>query len=123
MAARDALVAGLSGLALLAAGSAFGHQTAPARSDKEPPAADLSGVTVTAGEKPDPLVDRTTQFVRQHLPTSRNEQYGRFRDPVCVNVLGLPAEFDAFVAKRVVDLARQVRAPVAAQGPASPTSM
>jgi hypothetical protein len=52
------------------------------------------------------------QFVRSHLPTSRNEQYARFRDPVCVKVQGLPVEFDAFVAKRVVELAKTVKAPV-----------
>jgi hypothetical protein len=81
----------------------------------EPPApsSTVSGVTVTAPEKPDALVDKTTQFVRQRLPTSRFEQYARFRDPVCVKVVGLPAEFDAFVARRVVEVAKKVSAPVA----------
>jgi hypothetical protein len=70
-------------------------------------------VTVTAPEKQSPLVDRNAEFVRQRLPTSRFEQYARFRDPVCVKVVGLPAEFNAFVARRVVELARQVKAPLA----------
>jgi hypothetical protein len=77
------------------------------------PAPTVSGVTVTAPQKPNPLVDPTTQFVRQRLPTSRFEQYARFRDPICVKVIGLPAEFDSFVAKRIVEVAREVKAPVA----------
>jgi hypothetical protein len=88
--------------------------TAPASAHAPPAAAPtVSSVTVEAPKKPDPLVDPTTQFVRQHLPTSRFEQYARFRDPVCVKVTGLPAEFDAFVAKRVAEVARAVKAPVA----------
>ena len=100
--------------------------SAGAASAHAPPAAPpgpgdtVSGVTVTAPEKPDPLVDKTTQFVRQRLPTSRFEQYARFRDPVCVKVIGLPAEFDAFVAKRIVDTARQVNAPVAGAATCKP---
>ena len=78
-----------------------------------PPAPTVSGVTVEATKKPDPLVDPTTQFVREHLPTSRFEQYARFRDPVCVKVIGLPDAFAGFVARRVVQVARQVGAPVA----------
>jgi hypothetical protein len=84
-------------------------EPAPATAKAAPPT--VSGVTVTA-EKPDPLIDKTTEFVRQRLPASRNEQYARFRDAVCVKVVGLPAEFDAFIAKRVVEVARQVGAAV-----------
>jgi hypothetical protein len=96
------------------------HLAPPAASAPANPSATVSGVTVTAPERPDPLVDKTTQFVRQRLPTSRFEQYARFRDPICVKVIGLPAEFDAFVAKRVTDIARQVDAPVAAAANCTP---
>jgi hypothetical protein len=99
--------------ALLASASASAKQTTPAPVSKAAPSSTVSGVTVTAPEKPNEIVDPTTQFVRQRLPTSRFEQYARFRDPVCVKVVGLPGEFDAFIAKRVVDVARQVNAPVA----------
>jgi hypothetical protein len=95
----------------LSAGAASAH--APPAAQPPPASSTVSGVTVTAPEKPDPLVDKTAQFVRQRLPTSRFEQYARFRDPVCVKVVGLPAEFDAFIAKRVVEMAREVKAPVA----------
>jgi hypothetical protein len=67
---------------------------------------------VTAPQKPNALVNPETQFVRGHLTENRNQQYARFRDPVCVKVLGLPPEFDAFIARRVVELARKVKAPV-----------
>src|SRR5580704_10192232 len=98
---------GLAGAALLVAGPAFATQGDPT------PSSTVSGVTVTA-ENPDPLADKTTEFVRERLPTSRNEQYARFRDDICVKVLGLTPEFNAFVARRVVEIARQVHAPVAA---------
>jgi len=78
------------------------------------PPSEVSGVTVTAPPKPNPLVDPTSQFVRSHLPEGRTDQLARFRDPICVKVLGLPPEFDAFVAKRIVEMAAQVHAPVAA---------
>jgi hypothetical protein len=98
---------GLSGAMTLTAAHASAPATDPA------PAANLNGVTVTAPHKPDPLVDPTTQFVRQHLPVSTfSEQYPRFRDDICVKVAGLPPEFNAFIAKRIVDVAVQVRAPI-----------
>jgi hypothetical protein len=103
--------AGFMGAALLASGPALansGGEPGPAKA-----ANDLSGVTVTAPQKPDPLVNPASQFVRQHLPRAQSDQYPRFRDDVCVHVIGLPPEFDAFVAKRIVDLANQVHAPVA----------
>lgn len=91
--------------------------SATAASAHAPPAAmpapTVSGVTVTAPPKPNPLVNPESQFVRSHLPESQSDQLARFRDGVCVKVIGLPPEFDAFVAKRVVELAREVKAPVA----------
>lgn len=100
------LLAGLAGLSLSAPAAA--RQTDPAVAK----APTVSGVTVDAPKKPDPLVDRTTEFVRQRLPTSRFEQYARFHDPICVKVIGLPDAFDSFIAQRVVDVARKVNAPV-----------
>ena len=74
----------------------------------------MSGVTVTAPAKPNPLVDPTSKFVRQHLPEGEmSEQIPRFRDEICVQVLGLPPEFDAFIKARVIALAHEVGAPVA----------
>ena len=97
---------------LLAAAGALAKQTDPAPASKAAPANTVSGVSVPAPQKQDPLVDPAVQFVRSHLPTNRNAQYARFHDPVCVNVQGLPEEFDAFVAQRVVEMAKTVKAPV-----------
>ncbi|HZZ32971.1 MAG TPA: hypothetical protein VFE10_13370 [Phenylobacterium sp.] len=112
MRAAVVIVAALTSAAAFSAAAGPTRQVEPGPS-KPPPEATVSGVTVDAPTKPNPLVDRTTAFVRQRLPTSRFEQYARFHDPICVKVVGLPEAFDGFVAKRVVDLARQVRAPVA----------
>jgi hypothetical protein len=103
-----ASLAGLAGVALFVATPAWASQSeAPAG-----PSSTVSGVTVTAPEKPDPLVDKATRFVQQRLSTSRFEQYARFRDPVCVKVVGLPDKFDDFIAQRIVEVARRVNAPV-----------
>jgi hypothetical protein len=103
------LWASLAGAGLLAAGPALANGSEPASSK----ASDLSGVTVTAPQKPDPLVNPASQFMREHLPASTfSEQYPRFRDEICVKVVGLPAEFDAFIAKRITEIATQVGAPV-----------
>jgi hypothetical protein len=100
--------------AVVAAGPAFATGGEPAPTAAKAPAADLSGVTVTPGAKPNPLVDPTTQFVRQHLPENIfSDQYPRFHDPVCVHVIGLPPEFDDFIRARVLEVAHEVHAPVA----------
>ena len=107
-------------------GPAPGDGAGPARASQPPtpttaPAPTVSGVTVTAPGKPDPLIDTTTQFVRQHLPENVfSDQYPRFRDEICVRVLGLPADFDAFVAARVIAIANEVHAPVAKTADCTP---
>lgn len=113
MRSRRLSLTGFTIAALLAAGGARAETQGEPPPTATPSAANtVSGVTVTAAQKPDPLVDKTTEFVRQRLPTSRFEQYARYHDPVCVRVVGLPPQFDAFVARRVVEIAKQVKAPV-----------
>jgi hypothetical protein len=107
------VLAGVAGAILLLAGAAGAHQVAPDSTAKPQPAPTVSSMTVQAPQKPNPLVNPESQFVRSHLPQGVSEQYPRFRDAVCVKVVGLPPEFDAFVAKRIVDLAGEVHAPVA----------
>lgn len=110
MAGLGRMLVGMAGAALLAAGPALATGVEPTQASKATNS--VSGVTVTAPDKPNPLVNPETQFVRGHLAQNRNQQYARFRDPICVKVLGLPPEFDAFIAKRVVELAKEVKAPV-----------
>jgi len=100
------------GLALaLAASPALAKQTDAAGKSTS---GTLSPVTVNPPAKPDPLVSPESQFVRLHLPQGVSDQFPRFRDAICVRVIGLPPEFDGFVAKRIVDIANEVHAPVAA---------
>jgi hypothetical protein len=121
MARLRRLWVGLGGALLFAAAAAQASQGAPAAAPSSAPASTVSGVTVTAPEKPNPLVDPTTQFVRQHLPESTfSEQYPRFRDAVCVHVQGLPPEYGDFIAKRLVAIAAQVHAPVATAADCKP---
>lgn len=110
---RGITLLGLSLAATVAAGSAGATQSGPvAAPATETPTTNLSGVTVTPLQKPGPLVNPASQFVNAHLQQSVSEQYARFRDAVCVRVVGLPQEFNAFVAKRVVEMANEVGAPV-----------
>ena len=91
----------------------MGDAGRPARRPPAPSANTVSGVTVTA-EKPNPLINPASQFVRERLPQSANsEQYPRFRDDICVKVIGLPPEFAGFIAKRLTEVANEVHAPVA----------
>jgi hypothetical protein len=102
----------------LLASPALATQSGPA--EKAAAAPSVSGVTVRPGE-PDPLVDRTSQFVRQHLPENLfSDQYPRFRDAVCVRVIGLPREFDDFIKARIVAIADQVHAPLAKAADCTP---
>jgi hypothetical protein len=102
--------AGLVCAAALICGSAYASDGGQPASAAKP--ADLSGLTVTAPEKPDPLVDKTTQFVRSHVPENRGGQLARFRDRICVRVIGLPPSYGAFVARRIVAVAGAAHAPI-----------
>jgi hypothetical protein len=103
-------------IAAMAALPASASLLGPAPQVQGPASATLSPVTVTP-EKANPLVSPESQFVKLHLPQTLSDQYPRFRDAICVQVIGLPPEYDAFVAKRIVDLAEQVHAPVAKANP------
>ncbi|MBS0331380.1 MAG: hypothetical protein JSS35_01310 [Proteobacteria bacterium] len=103
---------------LLAATAARAKETEPASAAKAAPT--VSGVTVRAPEKANPLVDPTTQYVKRSLPEGQSDQLSRFRDEVCVKVQGLPAEFDAFIAKRLVAVAGEVGAPLAKAADCTP---
>ncbi|THD51661.1 hypothetical protein [Phenylobacterium sp.] len=94
------------------AASAAAKQTSPTSSKPPPPASTVSGITVEGPATQSPLIDRTTEFVRQRLPTSRFAQYARFHDPICVKVVGLPDQYAGFIVKRVLDVAREVNAPI-----------
>src|SRR5258707_14940388 len=100
----------------LCATAASAH--APPAAAPPAPSLTVSGVTVTAPEKPNPLVNPESQFVRSHLPQGASDQFPRIRDAVCVKDIGLPPEFAGFIAKRVNEEAGEGHAP-GAKDPAS----
>jgi len=109
---RSSILTAAAGAALLlGAGSAAANGGQPPTTRAANPN-DVSGVTVTAPQKPSPLVNLESQFVRSHVPENRAGQLARFRDSICVHVVGLPPAYDAFIAKAVVKLAAEVRAPL-----------
>ncbi len=112
MAKLGPAVAGLLGVAMLAAAAPTWASRSEPPAKVKPTSDTASGVTVTAPKKPDQLVDKTAQFVRSRVLENRAGQLSRFRDKICVNVIGLPAAYDAFIAKRMVKLAIQVEAPI-----------
>jgi hypothetical protein len=112
MAGFKGVLAGLAGVALLAAGGQATARLAPPGA-AAPAANTVSPLILTAPPKPDPVVNPESQFVRQHLPEGWSDQFPRFRDDVCVDVQGLPKAFDAFIAQRIIAVANQVHAPVA----------
>jgi hypothetical protein len=104
----------LIGLALgagLWASAAAGQDKAPANQ----PATAVPGVTVPAPQRPQASPAPTPEirnFVRSRGATARIGQLARWRDDICPQTLGLPPAFNAFVSKRVQDVAAAVGAPV-----------
>jgi len=106
--------------ALIAAPVASADQTEQTNNNSAAADHTVSGVTVTAAPKSSPLVDPASQFVKSHLPTNTNNQYARFHDPVCVRVIGLAPGFADLVAKRVMELGKEARAPISASKECKP---
>jgi hypothetical protein len=82
-----------------------------------PPAGEAENVIVT-GQPGDPpsLQTEISRFVRGHARLSRIGQLARWRDPICVRVMNLPAEFSDFIADRIIHVAREAGAPTANAG-------
>jgi hypothetical protein len=123
------LLAGWTALAVAAAPLA---QTAPPSGPAPAPASapgaadaptTVKDVTVTARRPPlKDLPRAVSQFVRSHGAPSRrtDEQIARWGDPICVITLGLNPAFNAFVTRRVQEVAASVGAPLAKSKPGEP---
>jgi hypothetical protein len=113
MAKLRLMATGVASATLLVALPATATSSGPEPSQAQASSA-VSGVTVQAPQKGNPLVDPTSQYVRQNLPEGEmSEQFPRFRDEICAQVIGLPPEFNAFIKARIVSLAHEVGAPLA----------
>ncbi len=90
------LAAGALALASLAGTAAAQGEPAP------PPSANLPGVTVTAPSKLTPA-----QQVEELGQADGKGQLARWSTPVCPAAMGLPGEFDAYIVKRIREVASQ----------------
>ena len=86
-----------------------------------PPSAILPQVTVTAqSESKRRELDKVfiPHFMRSHgAIASKTDQLARWKDNICSETLGLPAEFNAFVSHRLQEVGASVGAPVASSAP------
>ena len=102
----------LSGLLLAAAALAASPTRAVDPPSATPPQTTVEGLTVVRPRQPDAkLPSIVFKFVQSHGATARIDQLTRWGVPPCPATAGLPESFNAFVSKRVVELASQVGAP------------
>ncbi len=108
--AREAILSGLllAAAALTASPAQAVDPPAPA-----PPQTTVEGVTVTGQRQPDAkrLPGIVFKFVQSHGATGRIDQLTRWGVVPCPTTAGLPEAFNAFVSKRVAEIAAQVGAP------------
>jgi hypothetical protein len=96
------------GAALLAAALTL-PASAQAPSAAAPPSSAVAPLTVQGTPPPEMMEEWAQSFVRSYAkPTAKLGQLARWRDPVCVQVLGLTAEAAAPIAARVEDVARSL---------------
>jgi hypothetical protein len=100
------------------ASAAPARESAPTSDDSTP----VQGLIVTGHRRP-PVRDMPAaidRFVRSHgAATRRIDQIPRWewQTPICVVTAGLDPEFNAFITKRIVEVATSVGAPVAKPKP------
>ena len=85
----------------------------PSMAADAPPSTTVTGVTVVAGPRPPtPTPTLIHQYVRSHgFAGPRIDQLSRWNDPVCPVAIGLDPAFNAFVVKRVTEVAASIGAP------------
>ncbi len=102
------LSGGVAGLTCMAAGAGMAQSAAAPTT--------VAPVTVQAPAKPKVVEKQAHSFVESHaaVPNPEVGQFGRWRDPVCVEVVGLPSADDAATIKRRIEsVARAVGLPAA----------
>ena len=99
---------GIAGLAGMAASAAMAQSAAAPTT--------VAPVTVQAAAKPKVIEKQAHSFVQGHaaVPNPEVGQIGRWRDPVCVDVVGLPSPQDAATIKtRIESVAQALGLPAA----------
>ncbi len=111
-------VSALSCAAWLASSAALA-QPVSAPAAKDAPPGPQSTVTVRAPPSPKVIQEQSYRFVQSYAatPNPNVEQFGRWSDPVCVLVLGLPlADQAAKIKARVESMAQALGLPAAHAG-------
>jgi hypothetical protein len=77
---------------------------------KSPPAATVAPVTVEGVAPPKVVYERARKFVQSFAKSASPEinQIGRWRDPVCVEAIGLIGRQETYVQQRISDVAKAV---------------
>ena len=88
----------------------------------DPPSTTVSGLTVAAPARAAPPTQTLLhQYVRSHgFAGVRIGQLARWSDPVCPVAIGLDPAFNAFVVKRVNEIAARAGAPMPDKQPCQP---
>jgi hypothetical protein len=113
---RPASVVLASVLSCIVAASVYAQPSAPAPKAAEPTV--MSSVTIEAAPKPKVIQRQAHTFVESYAasPNAELDQIARWRDSVCVQVEGLPADSGALVKARIEDVAKAVGLPKAHAG-------
>ena len=103
-------------LSCIVVASVHAQSPAPAPKDVDPTV--MSTVTVEAAPKPKVIERQAHTFVESYAasPNAELDQVARWRDPVCVQVEGLPADSGGLVKARIEDVAKAVGLPKARAG-------
>src|ERR1700679_1660397 len=104
---RSASLIGLVGLALSADSAALAGDKTP----QSVPSTPLPGVTVVAPHRDaaDPAaLPMVRDFVKAHSAPSQIGQLARWTQNICPATVGLPPAFNAFVTRRVREVAAEV---------------
>src|ERR1700754_3586395 len=103
----------LSGLLLAATALAASPSRAADPPSATPPQTTVEGVTVVGPDQPDAkqLPSIVFKFVQSHGATGRIDQLTRWGVPPCPTTAGLPEPLNAFVSKRVLEVASQAGVP------------
>ena len=110
---RSASLIGLVGLALSAGSAALADDKTPQKG----PATPLTGVTVVAPHRDaaaPAALPMIRDFVKAHGAPSQIGQLARWTQNICPVTACLPPAFNAFVTRRVREIAAEVGAPVKA---------
>jgi hypothetical protein len=117
MSNRIACLLTVSALALVAA-PALAQQASAGQATKIGGSTAVAPVIVQGAAPPKTVQKQTFDFVQKNAATNNPEieQIGRWKDPVCVQVLGLPEDQNALIKARIQNVATSLGLPPVQEG-------